>query len=66
MAYLEFSRTQHLLIRLLEELKESVGNNYTVGGVLMDLWKISDDIPHDLLIANVSAYGLNGNALKYI
>ena len=32
----------------------------------MDLSKAFDCIPHDLLISKHSAYGLNGNALKYI
>ena len=32
----------------------------------MNLSKAFDCIPHDLLIAKLSAYGLNGNALKYI
>ena len=32
----------------------------------MDLLKAFDCIPHDLLIAKLSAYGLNGNTLKYI
>ena len=32
----------------------------------MDLSKVFDCIPHDLLIAKLSAYGLNGNALRYI
>ena len=32
----------------------------------MDLSKAFDCIPHDLLIAKVSGYELNGNALKYI
>ena len=50
--------------------RENLDNNYTVeaggGEVLMDLLKAFDCIPHDLLIAKLSAYGLNGNALKYI
>ena len=65
-AYRESYSTQHVLIRLLEEWRENLDNNYTVGGVLMDLSKAFDCIPHDLLIAKLSAYGLNGNALKYI
>ena len=34
--------------------------------MFMDLQKAFDWIPHHLLIAKLSAYGLNGNALKYI
>ena len=56
----------HALIRLLEEWTENLDNNYRVGGVLMDLSKAFDCIPHDLVIAKLSEYGLNGNALKYI
>ena len=65
-AYRESYNTQHVLIRLLEEWRENLDNNYTVGGVLMDLSKAFDCIPHDLLIAKLYAYGLNSNTLKYI
>ena len=48
-------------------MERNLDNNYTVGGgVLMDLSKAFDCIPHGLLIPKLSAYGLNGNALKYI
>ena len=65
MRHRESYSTHHVHIRLLEEWRENVGNNFTVGGVLMDLSKAFDCIPQDLLIAKLSAYGLNGNALKY-
>ena len=65
-AYRESCSTQHVLIRLLEEWKENLDNNFTVGGVLMDLSKAFDGIPDELLITALSAYGLNGNPLKYI
>ena len=50
----------HVLIRLLEKWRENLDNNFTVRGVLVDLSKAFDCIPHDLLIAKLSAYGLNG------
>ena len=53
-------------MRLPEKWRENLDNNFTVGGVLMDLSKTFDCIPHGLLIAKLSAYGHNGNALKYI
>ena len=37
-AYGESYSTQHVPVRLLEEWKENLDNNYTVGGALMDLW----------------------------
>ena len=64
-AYRESCSTQHVLIRLREEWRENLDNKFTVRGVLMDLSNAFDCIPHDLLIAKLSAYGLSGNAMKY-
>ena len=58
--------TQHVMIRLLEEWRENLDKNYVVGGVLMDLSKAFDCIPHDLLLAKLAAYGVDENLLCYI
>ena len=42
-----------------------VDDGYIVGGVLMDLSKGFNCIPHDFLIANLDSYGLDRNLLKY-
>ena len=48
-AYRKNCSSQHVLIRLLEEWKKCLDNNYVVGGVLTDLSKAFDCVPHDLL-----------------
>ena len=53
-----------MLIRLLENWKQSLDNQKFVGTVLMDLSKAFDCIPHDLLIAKMHAYGFNIDSLK--
>ena len=47
-AYRKNYSSQHVLIRLLEEWRKCLDNNYVVGGVLMDLSKAFDCVPHDL------------------
>ena len=37
-----------------------------VGAVLTDLFKAFDRIPHDLIIAKLSAYNFSDEALSYI
>ena len=51
---------------MVEEWKENLDNNFIVGAVLTDLSKAFDSMPHDLLIAKLSAYGLNSDLLCYI
>ena len=55
-----------MLIKMVEEWKENLDNNSIVGAILPDLSKAFDCIPHDLLIAKSSAYGLNSDSLCYI
>ena len=62
-AYRKNNSSQHVLIRLLEEWKKCLDNNYAVGGVLMDLSKAFDCVLHDLLIAKLDANGINENLL---
>ena len=64
--YREGYSTQHVLVRLTEEWQKNLDDDYIVGGVLMDLSKAFDCIPHDLLIAKLDSYGLDRNLLKYI
>ena len=62
-AYRRAYSTQHVLIRLIEDWRSNLNNDFLVGAVLMDLSKASDCIPHDLLIAKLHAYGFDEDAL---
>ena len=65
-AYGKNYNTQHVLLRLLEEWREHLDNNKIVGGILMDLSKAFDCVPHDLLLAKLAAYGIDDNLILYI
>ena len=58
-AYRESYNTQHVVIRLIDEWSTNVDNNYFIGAVLVDLSKAFDCIPHDLVTANLAAYGFD-------
>ena len=64
-AYRKSYSPQYVLIRMVEEWKQNLDNNFIVGAVLTDLSKASDCIPHDLFIAKLSAYGLKRDLLCY-
>ena len=49
----------------MEEWKEHLDNNFVVGAILMDLSKAFDCVPHDLIIAKLSAYGFGTESSKY-
>ena len=62
-AYRQKYNTHHVLVRVIEELRRNLDNDNVVRAVLMDLSKAFDCIPHDLLIAKLSAYGFHEDAL---
>ena len=65
-AYRASYSTQYVLLRLIEEWKTNLDNNFVVGAVLMDLSKAFDCTPHDLLIAKLAAYGFEEKTLSHI
>ena len=50
---------RHCLLMMLETWKEARDNNKPFGVLLTDLLKAFDYLSHDLLIANLHAYGLD-------
>ena len=64
-AYRKCYNTQNVLIKMIEEWRENL-DNFFVGAVLTKFSKAFDCIPHDLLIAKLSAYGLSSYSLCYI
>ena len=65
-AYRKNYNTQHVLLRLLEEWREHLDNNKTVGGKLMNLSEAFDCVPHDLLLAKLAHYDIDDNLILYI
>ena len=58
--------TQHALFKLLQSWQKELDEKGMVATVLMYLSKAYDRIPHDLLIAKLSAYGIDSVALLLI
>ena len=64
--YRKSYNTQQVLVCLLEEWREKLDKDFIMGAVLMDLSKAFDCIPHDLIIANLTAYGIEREDLRLI
>ena len=65
-AYRSGYSTNHVLIRLIENWRHELDNNIFTSEILMDLSKAFDCIPHDLLIANLHAYGLDFDTVTFL
>ena len=65
-AYRESYSSSHVFIRLIENWKQALDENFVVGTVLMDLSKAFDCIPHDLLIAKLYAYGFSEKSAVFL
>ena len=53
--------TQHCLLYMLENLRNSLDKGLKTGVLLTDLSKVFNSISHDLLIAKLNAYGFCKN-----
>ena len=59
-------KTQQALLAITEKWKKDLDGQGYGGAVLMELSKAFDTLNHDLLIAKLSAYGFEHDALKLI
>ena len=57
---------QHVLIRLLEEWREGLDNNFVMVGVFIDFPKVFDYTPHDHLIARLGDYRFDDYLVHYL
>ena len=64
-AYRKGYGCQNVLLNLTEEWRQYLDNNEIVGAVLMDLSKAFDCLPHELLLAKLSAYGFEKETLGF-
>ena len=65
-AYREGYSCQNVLLKLTEEWRENLDKDKVVGALLIDLSKAFDCLPHDLLIAKLSAYGFEKQTLNLL
>ena len=57
---------QSSLIKLCEEMRHAMDHSEKAAMILMDLSKAFDCLPHDLVVAKLTAYGMSPSAIKLI
>ena len=57
---------QHCLLKLLEQWKESLDQGLVLGAPLTDLSKAFDCQSRELLVAKLSAYGMEDSAVRFV
>ena len=65
-AYRKGYSCESVLLHLTEDWKGVLDKNSVVGTVIMYLSKAFDLIPHDLLLAKLSAYGISTHSLNLL
>ena len=63
-AYRKGYSCESVLLHLIEDRRGTLDKNSVVGTVIMDLSIAFDLIPHDLLLAKLSAYGISTHSFK--
>ena len=58
--------TRHVRIRLLEKWRNKLDDNLFLGGVLTDVSKAFDCLPHNLIIDKMTAYGIQNGSLSLL
>ena len=57
---------QTILLKMIEDWKKCIDTSKMVGTISVDLSKAFDSLPHGLLIAKLSAYGVDFNSCKLL
>ena len=58
--------TEHLLIRMTEDWRQSLDNNLVVGVVFVDFRKAFDTVSHSLLLKKLQGLGITGDLWSWI
>ena len=64
--FLHCISAQHCLLTMTEKWQKCVDKAKTFGALLAGLSKVSDCLPHDLIIAKLNAYGFSLSASKLV